>query len=136
MNSSTSMLLQSKYFTPTFNTAIFDGAVRVYFAQAQEGDALKIYMRLRDFFACMPQPQREHLRVQEFESEEARIFVLLYPNEETFDRCFDSQEIVSMSKLEGNYVIGVKGPYEEEKCDNILSQVKDILMDWCQAHTA
>ncbi len=75
MNSSTTALIQSKDFTPVFNTAIIDGAVRVYFSQTQEPDALKIYMNLREFFASIPQSERDKMRVEEFESLESGVHV-------------------------------------------------------------
>jgi hypothetical protein len=37
----------SKYFTPAFNSAVFDGALRVYFAQSQESFALSFYQNLK-----------------------------------------------------------------------------------------
>ena len=50
MKSTYSYLMQSKYFNPAFNSAIFDGPVRIYFAQFQESFALKIYFHMQNQF--------------------------------------------------------------------------------------
>jgi hypothetical protein len=61
----------SRYFTPAFNSAVFDGPLRVYFAQSLESFALNFYQKLKgqinwsfksdaiDFVLVLIYPQEE-----------------------------------------------------------------------------
>lgn len=74
-------ITQSSFYSPAFNGAIFDGPLRLYFAQSQEAVALKFYFELRSRSVDTAWPR----------SEGPNVFVMIYPNEETFDLCFTSQ---------------------------------------------
>lgn len=110
MRSPASQLTQSRYYSPAFNAAIFDGPVRIYFAQYQEALALKIYFRLQDkvhgWTGLQPGRQRN-----------PNVFIMLYPTEEIFANCFSPEqalEKVVTEKLGDDHVIGVCGPLREE----------------------
>jgi hypothetical protein len=40
-------LMKTEHYHPSLNSAIFDGPLRIYFAQSQESLALKIYFQLQ-----------------------------------------------------------------------------------------
>ena len=78
MKSSYSTLMQSKFFNPAFNSAIFDGPIRIYFAQFHESLALKIY------FMIQQKLNNEVARAKEIsKATGANILVMVYPSEES-----------------------------------------------------
>src|SRR5882757_480859 len=94
MKSSYSTLMQSKFFNPAFNSAIFDGPVRIYFAQSHEALALKIY------FALQQQFSGELARAKELHKFlERTVLVMLYPTVDSFQMSFESPELVACEKL-------------------------------------
>jgi hypothetical protein len=74
-------ITQSSYFTAAFNGAIFDGPLRLYFAQAQEGLALNLYFELRAQMGELAEPRPGRVS-------RPNLFVMIYPTEEHFDLCF------------------------------------------------
>lgn len=114
MNSATSSLLQSKFFTPVFNTAIFDGPVRVYFSQAQEAEALKLYFRM--------QPMVGDLR-QDTENE-PHVFILIYPNRESFVQSFDLDATSAVERLGPHVVFGIRGPLVDDDIDVLMDRIE------------
>lgn len=85
MAASYSAFLSTKYYSPVFNTALFDGPFRIYFSQAYEGTALKIYHLL----------QVQHIEVWEHykkwsEKTKRHIFILIYPTGDDVALAFDT----------------------------------------------
>lgn len=74
---------QSRFFTPLFNAAIFDGPIRIYFAQAQESLAMKLYFNLQERYGDLRQAAREIFRERG-----SNVFVMLYPDVATFEKSF------------------------------------------------
>lgn len=138
MRESVTFVTQSKYFSPAFNAAIFDGPIRIYFAQYQEAQALKLYFNLQERFADVRRQARGI-----FKDRARNIFVMLYPTEETFDLSFGTQEpramgagaesglnkpttIVSDS-LGDDFVVGVRGPLEDETYQSLCEEMDTIV---------
>lgn len=119
MNSATTNLLQSKFFTPVFNTAIFDGPVRLYFAQHQEPEALQIYFRLQSYVAKLEGEPLEN---------DSHLFVMLYPNSETYFQSFEKESSTAFEKLGDHYVVGLKGPVGETDFDKLFGEIESHLV--------
>lgn len=128
MRSTYAGLMQSKYFNPAFNSALFDGPVRIYFAQIHESQALKIY------FLLQKELSHEWARAKEVTKQTgANVLILIYPNEETFVLSFDSEkenELFIQESWNQELVFGVKGPLSESQTSLFLKQVKAALMTW------
>ena len=79
MGSSLGHLTQSRFYSTTFNAAVFDGPIRIYFAQHQEALALQVYHRmqqhLKESYVNFRRSARRHGQ---------NIFLMLYPSVETF----------------------------------------------------
>lgn len=123
MRQPVSFLTQSKYYSPAFNAAIFDGAVRIYFAQYQEAAALKLY------FDAQEKLKEAYLACREsFKRHGTHIFIMLYPTTETYKMCFevDGEQAVSLARLEDDYVLGVNTPITEEVNIDILAHLSMI----------
>jgi hypothetical protein len=126
MEQTLNQLTQSKFFTPVFNAAIFDGPVRIYFSQAQESQALKVYFHLQQQLLEAQPGVCENLR-----GDGRNIFVMLYPNVETFelsfDECHEDTPGVACAKLGRDYVVGVKGPVDDDESETIYRKMVSIL---------
>jgi hypothetical protein len=114
-------LTQSKYFTPAFNSAIFDGPVRIYFAQFHESLALKIYFSLQQKFT------EEFNRAKEqYRGSGKTVLVMMYPSKESFQYSFENEKaFLAKDDLQGDTVVGINGPFE----DSDMNQVLDVIMN-------
>lgn len=102
MKETVTYVTQSKFFTPAFNAAIFDGPIRIYFAQHQESQALKLYFNLQERYGDV----RRNARAA-FREKGCNIFVMLYPTEETFDHSFgDDAKLGSGAGAEAGPILG------------------------------
>ena len=127
METTVANLTQSRYDSPAFNAAIYDGAIRVYFAQHQEPEALKIYFKIQERVR-----ERENL----LEGGSAYIFVMLYPDAASFAMSFgDSGNKVNMEEFETNFVVGVNGPIPnddpavyDEICRRVLTALDKVYL--------
>jgi hypothetical protein len=125
MRQQISFLTQSRFYSPAFNAAIFDGPVRIYFAQYQESLALKIYF--------MAQERMKDLYVQArdaFRRTGINIFVMLYPSSEAFEMSFDENPTAStvlVERLGHDFVMGVRGPIADEDVELICSRIEEIV---------
>lgn len=126
LKSTYSTLMRSKFFNPAFNSAVFDGPFRIYFSQFHESLALKIYFHLQSFVA------KEDYNLKEFQNQTGQsILILLYPNKESFGMSFDNdQNFICIENLEGDLVIGINGPFEDEKIHDVLNAVSSVLSAW------
>lgn len=126
MKATYSTLMQSKFFNPAFNSAIFDGPVRIYFAQFHESLALKIYFNLQQKFASELQKAKElHTAYGK------TLLVMLYPSADAFQMSFDSGPgLLGFESLEDDMVIGINGPFEDSQLDTVISAIADNLASW------
>lgn len=124
MKNGYSQLIQSKYFVTDFNSAIFDGPIRIYFTQIQEPLALKVYFHIQNRFADAVKKLKDTST-----GVPTSLFILIYPNNEGFAKGFDSNEKIVMVGWEGDLVIGINESAEginfnlfEEKFSQAYSQ--------------
>lgn len=117
---SVSRLTQSQYFSPVFNTAVFDGPVRIYFAQKQEAYALEVYFkissRLRSEFG------------DGLNRKGPSVFVMIHPEVEGFEESFSckEEEGFSLKRLDRDYVIGVNGTLDPNQLEGLISEIMEI----------
>lgn len=123
MSQIVSHLTQSRYYSPAFNAAVFDGPIRIYFAQHQESLALKVYFRLQNRLKEIVSGGRSA-----FKQSGQTIFLMLYPTVEAFETSFSKQirETVVQENLDGDFVLGVRGPLEDEAYEQVFRKVESI----------
>lgn len=108
MAASYSSFLSSPFYSPVFNTALFDGAFRIYFSQSYESTALKIYHLL----------QSEHAEIWSqykvwSDQTKKNAFILIYPSQEDVKLAFkDSVKTPAFQEWEDGLVIGLENTYE------------------------
>jgi hypothetical protein len=117
-------LTRSRYFSPTLNAAIFDGPVRIYFAQYQESLALKVYFKFQDRLQTLLDADREQ------RLKKPHVFVMLYPTEEIFTQSFPidlSQQKMRVDSFGQDLVIGVCGALENEETEEVFEMIQKFL---------
>ena len=128
MAHSTIHLTQSRYYSPVFNAAVFDGPIRIYFAQHQEDLALKVYFRLQQYLKDTYSSFRNR-----FKQHGQTVFLMIYPSRETFEVSFVSgQESVeapqvSVERLGDDFVLGVRGPVSDDSHEQVFAAIKEVL---------
>ncbi len=128
MKASYSNLMQSKYFSPAFNSAIFDGPLRIYFAQFHESMALKIY------FMAQQKLSAELIRAKEVsKAAQANILVMIYPTEDSFEMTFEKHKgsgKISVETWNDDVVIGLRGPLEDSELDSLIQALSEVMGRW------
>lgn len=119
-------LTQSRYYSPAFNAAVFDGPIRIYFAQHQEPTALKVYFMLQQYLK-----ETYSLFRKNFKHHGQTVFLMLYPTTESFENSFAKglPHNVVMERLGDDHVVGVKGPLNDGQFEEVFASVKLILQD-------
>ena len=121
-------LTQSRFYSPAFNAAVFDGPIRIYFAQHQEALALKVYFQLQQYLKETYSTFRKN-----FKQHGQTIFLMLYPNEESFATSFEKESSqvhnVALERIGDDHVLGVKGPLEDQEYEEVFERVKAILQE-------
>ncbi|WP_041577861.1 hypothetical protein [Bdellovibrio bacteriovorus] len=129
MRSSYTTLMQSKYFNPAFNSAIFDGPVRIYFAQFHEALALKIYFLIQQKLTVEMAKAKEVSKAAG-----ANILVMIYPTEDSFLLSFeDAAKHISpleVEKWHDDVVIGLRGPIADENLDLLVESLRLTMENW------
>ncbi len=127
MKATYSQLISSKFYNPAFNSAIFDGPLRIYFAQFHESLALKIYFGLQQKY-----PAVLELAKSRFRRDGSNMLVMLYPSPEAFGLSFDSKsEFLVEDRLGGDTLIGINGPFEDDKLNDVLTRIALNIERWC-----
>ncbi len=129
MRSSYTTLMQSKYFNPAFNSAIFDGPVRIYFAQFHEALALKIYFLIQQKLGPEMAKAKEASKASG-----ANILLMVYPTTDSFGLSFETQTQTTTpfetEKWQEDVIIGLRGPIEEDKLDLLLESLRQTIENW------
>ncbi len=129
MRSSYTALMQSKYFNPAFNSAIFDGPVRIYFAQFHEALALKIY------FLIQQKLQTEMAQAKEVaKASGSNVLVMIYPTSESFEFSFGSlaegQLSLAVESWNEDMVLGCRGSLEDSELDFVIEKLRQTMTNW------
>lgn len=125
MKSSYSNIMQSKYFNVAFNSAIFDGPIRIYFAQFHEAFALKIYFEIQ-------QRYKEEVEFIKTKSKNAHsnILIMIYPTREQYEYCFASDSTMQLELWNEDVVIGIEKPNNEMDGEDFFALFEKSLLHW------
>lgn len=132
MKANYSTLMQSRFFSPAFNSAIFDGPIRIYFSQVHESLALKVYFSLQQKFADV---MAECKLIQKQTGQ--NLLIMIYPTQETFALSFENRsDFLVQDNLEGDDIIAINGPFNDEQLLLVLNRVVSCFKDWKNAYNS
>ena len=114
MAASYSSFLSSSLYSPIFNTALFDGAFRIYFSQSYESTALKIYHLVQ---AEYPALWTEYKKWSE--KTKKNVFILIYPSAKDVASAFnhkstDQIKIPAFTEWEDGLAVGLENTFDDE----------------------
>lgn len=131
MKATYSQLISSRFYNPAFNSAIFDGPLRIYFAQFHESLALKIYFGLQQKY-----PQVLEMAKNRFRRDGSNLLVMLYPSSEAFALSFETKsEFLVEDRLGSDTLVGINGPFEDDKLNEVLNRIALNVDKWCDEPT-
>jgi hypothetical protein len=135
MRSNYTPLMQTKYFSPAFNSAIFDGPVRIYFAQFHESFALKVYFLIQQKMMSEDRQEQASELKKLLVSTKTNVLVMVYASMESFGYSFPqskSEKFWSYDHLQGDLVVGLQRPLEDDEIPAFMDDLKVHI----QAHLA
>ena len=130
MRSTYTALMQSKYFSPAFNSAIFDGPIRIYFAQFHESAALKIYLMLQQALALDMAVAKDYSK-----SFGANFLIMMYPTQDSFVLSFEEEDLATgmvMENWDDDVVIGINGILDETQVQPLIEMIRAKIKQWEQ----
>lgn len=126
MAASYSSFLTSSFYSPIFNTALFDGAFRFYFSQSYEAVVLKVYHILQSEHSSLWAEYKEWS-----EKTKKNVFVLVYPTEAEVKEFFSEKKETPILKIwEEGLVIAFGKPsldLKSEQFDQLTGQIVKLL---------
>lgn len=136
MAASYSSFLTTRFYSPVFNTALFDGPFRIYFSQSYESVALKIYHLL----------QSQHIELwTQFkkwsEQTKKHSFILIYPTQDDVGMAFDCKEPAPICQSwEEGFAIGFDQPKTDEQFEkyfnSLVAQLKKTSLNFHEPSVA
>lgn len=132
-----SSFMTTRFYSPVFNTALFDGPFRIYFSQSYESSALKVYHLLQTEY----QDLWNQVKNWSVDSKE-HIFLLMYPEISDVQNVFSSNDSVDVSKKlymqdwEEGLAIGLTQPNTDLDLVYQLEHVQKHLATWLEKQNA
>ncbi len=121
-----SAFMTTRFYSPVFNTALFDGPFRIYFSQSYESSALKIYHLLQT------QNEELWLRLKKWSTDsKEHIFLLMYPESRDLEMVFSgNKNQVQMESWDEGVAIGLSQPVNESDTNLQIEQIQKLLQEW------
>jgi hypothetical protein len=111
MAASYSSFLSSQFYSPIFNTALFDGAFRIYFSQSYESTALKIYHLIQSEHPTLWSEYKKWS-----ETNKKNVFILIYPTSADVGLAFSSSKSTpAIEQWEDGLAIGLENTFDDDQ---------------------
>ncbi len=121
-----SSFMTTRYYSPVFNTALFDGPLRIYFSQSYESSALKIYHIL--------QTQHEEIwqKLKEYSARsKEHVFMMMYPEQKDLSMVFaDENTSIQHQTWEEGLAIGFVQPLDDTQLAKLLDIICKTVLLW------
>lgn len=121
-----SSFMTTRFYSPVFNTALFDGPIRFYFSQSYETVALKIYHLMQTEHANL----WAQLKNRSAQTKE-HIFLMIYPEQKDLNMVFTNDKSLVYSEVwsEG-LAIGLTQSMNDEDLAAQLEQIVMLTTQW------
>ena len=121
-----SSFMTTRYYSPVFNTALFDGPLRIYFSQSYESVALKIYHLLQTQHADVWNTLKN--RVQ---TTKQHVFLMIYPELKDLEMVFDGVPHTIRAQIwEEGLAIGCVQAQTDAEVAAQLKSICDSIRTW------
>lgn len=141
MTSGFSAFTSSKYYHPAFNSAIFDGPIRIYFVQFHESYALNIYFSIQEFFKDSLNQNKDIAKKMD-----QTLLIMIYPTEDSYRKAFalaaannsTDRVIQSLAMVEekNESIVGLLAPVTDHNVGQLMDELSDIFIHWQQKSLA
>lgn len=126
MSATYSSFMTTRFYSPVFNTALFDGPLRIYFSQSYESVALKIYHILQTQYSecwnllkSSTQKNKEHL------------FLMIYPEAKDMQMVFDGANTFAQTQeWEEGLAIGFCQALNDEQIKQQVDYLVNAINSW------
>lgn len=119
-------LMKTEHYHPSLNSAVFDGPLRIYFAQAQESLALHLYFQLQKILDKYGYDQQNPAWY---------FVVLLYPTCELFNaQAKSSVGLFQLLNFNADRLILTHGELGDEGLLQVIEELKNLLDQSYQLH--
>ncbi len=127
-----SSFMTTKFYSPVFNTALFDGPFRIYFSQSYESSALKIYHLLQTQYKDL----WVQLKAWTHNSRE-HVFLLMYPEDKDLQIVFadttkNAKATVQLQSWAEGIVLGISQPVTDLDLAVQVEQIGSMLQNWME----
>lgn len=121
-----SSFMTTRYYSPVFNTALFDGPLRIYFSQSYESTALKFYHLLQTEY------KTQWDQLKEFSSKhKEHVFLLMYPEIKDLQIIFsNSTDAVQYQEWEEGLALGFYHPKDDVELNKQLGMIISSIEMW------
>lgn len=123
-----SSFMTTRFYSPVFNTALFDGPLRIYFSQSYESAALKVYHLLQSQY----QEQWGQLKECSVKSKE-HVFLMIYPEKKDLEIVFsESAKLIHAQDWEEGLAIGFCQPQNDLELTHQLDNITRSIGSWIE----
>ena len=121
-----SSFMTTRFYSPVFNTALFDGPIRLYFSQSYETAALKIYHLLQsDFIDTWNLLKDQTLRSKE------HVFLIIYPELKDLQQVFTvNKSALQCQEWEEGLAIGLCQTVDDEMLKEQMDFIVTAIQKW------
>ncbi|MDZ4676700.1 MAG: hypothetical protein SGI74_04245 [Oligoflexia bacterium] len=123
------MVTQSRFFTTDFNTAIIDGPLRIYFADRQESEALRIYFNIQETL------MQTGMKLDSLPLDIPNMYLMLYPTKISYSEVFEKDDDLAAEQFGDHLIMGIQGDNSPEISSNdrlqlISQRVRNVFQAW------
>lgn len=123
-----SSFMTTRFYSPVFNTALFDGPLRIYFSQSYESAALKVYHLLQSQY-----PQQWSQLKECTQRSKEHVFLMMYPEKKDLEMVFsDSSKPIQTQEWEEGVAIGFCQPQDDLELTHQLDLITKSIDAWIQ----
>lgn len=127
-----SSFMTTRYYSPVFNTALFDGPLRIYFSQSYESAALKIYHLMQTEYSDL----WTQLKESSAKSKE-HVFLMMYPEQKDLQMVFSEKaSLIHSQDWEEGLAIGFSQPLNEKDFSSQMDHIIKAISAWVEKDRA
>jgi hypothetical protein len=123
-----SSFMTTRFYSPVFNTALFDGPLRIYFSQSYESAALKVYHLLQSQY-----PEQWNRLKECSQQSKEHVFLMMYPEKKDLEMIFtDGIKAIHAQEWEEGLAIGFCQPQDDLELTHQLDSINKSIDMWIE----